>query len=207
MPTPKGKIRVRFATCPALPRAAGCVYTRHARTIWLRLAAGDPRGTILHELGHAFDLLVMSNRDRAGVSRIFHRARRAWWKGKIPTAEWFAEGYSWCARYARIRSLRRYASYHYRPSAVQHRKLCALIRHAAADRHPGQPAPSAPPVTRSDPPPPPPPSPAPGTVPGDPNHDPGPTTPEDPNAAPTPTPTPGPAPPPLPIPLPPPPLP
>lgn len=200
MPTPKGRIRVRFARCPALPRAAGCVYTRHPRTIWLRLGAGDPRGTILHELGHTFDLLVLSNRDRRKVSRIFHRPRRAWWKGKIPTAEWFAEGYSWCARYARIASLRRYASYRYRPSAAQHRKLCAAIRTAAADRHAAQPAPSAPPVTRSDPPPPPPPSQAPGTVPGDPDHDPGPTAPEDPDPTPTPVPT---APSlPLPIPLP-----
>jgi hypothetical protein len=197
MPTPKGRMRVRFQRCPALPHAAGCVYTRRPRTIYLRVGGGDPRGTILHELGHTYDLLVLSNRDRRAVSRIFHRSRRAWWKGHIPTAEWFAEGYSWCARYARIRSLRRYASYQYRPTAAQHRRLCAVIRRAAGDRHPAQPAPSAPPVTRSDPPPAPPPSPAPGTVPGDPDHDPGPTAPEDPNE---PQPTPTPTLPPLPLP-------
>jgi hypothetical protein len=194
MPTPPGRITIRLARCPALPRSAGCVYTRRPRTIWLRPAAGDPRGTLLHELGHTFDLLVMSNRDRTGVKRIFHRSGRPWWKGRIPTAEWFAEGYSWCARYARIASLRRYASYRYRPTAAQHRELCALIRRAAADRQGPQPAPAAPPITRPDPPPPPPPSPAPGTVPGDPHHDPRP--------APTPTPTPAPTPLPVPLPVP-----
>jgi hypothetical protein len=197
MPTPRGRITLRLARCPAMPRAAGCVYTRHPRTIWLRESAGDPRGTLLHELGHTYDLLVLSNRDRAGVSRILHRSRRAWWKGRIPTAEWFAEGYSWCARYAKIKSLRRYASYRYRPTAAQHRQLCRLIVRAARDRHPAQPAPSSPPTTRPDPPPPPPPSPSPGTVPGDPDHDPGPTPPEDPDdPAPSPVPV-------LPIPVPP----
>jgi hypothetical protein len=199
MPTPATRIRLRLAACPAMPRAAGCVYTRRPRTIWLRVTAGDPRGTLLHELGHTFDLLVLSNRDRAGVSRIFHRTRRAWWKGRIPTAEWFAEGYSWCARYAHIASLRRYASYRYRPTAAQHQRLCRLIVRAARDRHPAQPAPAAPPTTRPDPPPPPPPSQAPGTVPGDPNHDPGPTAPENPNApVPAPSPVPG-----VPVPVPP----
>jgi hypothetical protein len=201
MPTPKGRITLRLQRCPAMPRAAGCVYTRRPRTIWLRVGAGDPRGTLLHELGHTYDLLVLSNRDRNAVSRIFHRSRRAWWKGRIPTAEWFAEGYSWCARYARIKSLRRYASYRYRPSAAQHRRLCRVIVRAARDRRKPQPAPSAPPTTRSDPAPPPPPSPSPGTVPGDPEHDSGPTEPEDPNAPP-PSPSPMPIPP-LPVPAPP----
>ena len=200
MPTVKGRIRLRLARCPAMPRAAGCVYTRRPRTIWLRPTAGDPRGTLLHELGHTYDLLVLSNRDRAAVSRIFHRSRRAWWKGRIPTAEWFAEGYSWCARYARIKSLRRYASYRYRPTPAQHRRLCQVIVRAAGDRHAPQPAPAAPPTTRPDPPPPPPPSQTPGTVPGDPDHDPGPTPPEDPGGTPTPTPAPVPG---LPVPVPP----
>lgn len=201
MPTPKGRIKLRLQRCPAMPRAAGCVYTRRPRTIWLRLGAGDPRGTLLHELGHTYDLLVLSNHDRAVVSRILHRSRRAWWKGRIPTAEWFAEGYSWCARYARIKSLRRYASYRYRPTAAQHRRLCQAIVDAARDKRAPQPAPAAPPTTRSDPAPPPPPSPEAGTVPGDPEHDPGPTTPEDPNA-PLPTPTPSPSPiPGLPVPV------
>jgi hypothetical protein len=187
MPTVSGRVVIRLRRCPDLPRAAGCVYTKRPRQIWLRPGSGDARGALLHELGHVFDLLILSNRDRAAVKRIFHRPqRRPWWRGKVPVAEHFAEGYSWCARYARIRSLRGYASYRYDPTPDQHRKLCALIRRAASDRTPPQPAPDAPPSPRSDPPPPPPPSPESGTVPGDPEHDPGPISPEDPNLPPVP---------------------
>jgi hypothetical protein len=187
MPTVSGRVRVRLARCPALPKAAGCVYTKRPRTIWIRPGAGDPKGTLLHELGHVFDLLVLSNRDRAKAKRIFGvPTRRSWWSGRRPAAEWFAEGYSWCARYARIVSLRRYATYHYRPTAAEHARLCRLIARVAADKKPAAPAPSTPPVTRPDPPPPPPPSPDDGTVPGDPDHDNGPTPPEDPNQPPVP---------------------
>jgi hypothetical protein len=101
-------------------------------------------------------------------------------------AEHFAEGYSWCGRYARIRSLRGYASYRYDPTPAQHRRLCALIRRAVADRNPPQAAPDTPATTRPDPPAPPPPSPESGTVPGDPERDPGPTVPENPDLPPGP---------------------
>jgi hypothetical protein len=195
MPTVTGRVTVRLARCPDLPRAAGCVYTKRPRVIWLRPGSGDARGALLHELGHVFDLLIMSNSDRAAVKRILRRpARQPWWRGRNPVAEHFAEGYSWCARYGRIRSLRGYASYRYDPSPAQHRKLCALIRRAASDRTPPQPAPDAPPSTRGDPPAPPPPSSEPGTVPGDPERDPGPTVPEDPSLPPAPA---------IPVPLPP----
>ena len=76
--------------------------------------------------------------------RIFHiPASRPWWSGKTPLAEWFAEGYSWCARYTRIVSVKRYAIYDYNPTPGQHSKLCSLIRRAAHDSTPPQ-APPAP---------------------------------------------------------------
>jgi hypothetical protein len=188
VPTVRGRVTVRRRACPALPKAAGCVYPRKPRVIWLRPGAGDPRGALLHELGHVFDLIVMNRADRAKVKRIFDSpSRRAWWRGRQPLAEWFAEGYSWCARYRQIRSLRRYASYRYDPTPRQHAKLCQVIRRAAADRRPPQPAP-APPVTQSVGEPPPPPSDEPDTIPGDPAHDPGPVPIEDPNLPPPPVP-------------------
>ena len=54
---------------------------------------------LLHELGHVYDLTVLSNRDRGRFRRIMRMPHSAWWKGKRPLAEWFAEAYSWCARY------------------------------------------------------------------------------------------------------------
>jgi hypothetical protein len=137
---------------------------------------------MLHELGHLFDLRVMNNGDRGRFRRIMHAARRKWWAGRIPLAEQFAEAYSFYARYRRIASIGRYASYHYSPSRGQHRSVCRLIVAAARDRVPAAPAPQAPRVTRADPVPPPQPPPGSGTVPGSPSQ-------PKPKPKPTPTPT------------------
>jgi hypothetical protein len=213
MPTVTGRVKVRLKRCPARPRAAGCVYTRRPRTIYLRPRLRDPRGMLLHELGHVYDLKVMNNRDRGRFRRLMRRKAK-WWKDREPLAEQFAEAYSWCARYARIVSISRYSSYDYRPTARQHRRICALIERAARDRVPAKTPPQLPPVTGPHAPPPPPPSSAPGTVPGDPQRDPGPQEPKDPDApeegptgpaplpalpSPTSTPAPLPTPPPLPV--------
>jgi hypothetical protein len=193
MPTVRGRVTVRLRGCPALPRAAGCVYRKRPRTIYIRRGIRRPRSVLLHELGHLFDLRVMNNRDRGRFRRTLRAGKRRWWSGRIPLAEQFAEAYSFCARYQRIVSIGRYSSYRYRPSSGQHQAVCGLIVAAARDRAPAAPPPHAPPVTRADPVPPPQPPATPGTVPGQrPRPKPSPT--------PTPTPTPRPAPtiPPLP---------
>ncbi len=199
MPTVTGRVTVRFSGCPALPKAAGCVYNRRPRLIYLSPHVRDIRSVFLHELGHLFDLRVMNNRDRGRFRGIFHQPlARGWWTGKIPLAEQFAEAYSFCARYQRIVSIARYSSYSYRPSHSQHRAVCALIRDAGRDRAPAAPPPNLPAVTRSDPAPPPQPPPGANTVPN--GGAPAPA----PNPTPTPTPKPGPipTPPPLPVPAP-----
>jgi hypothetical protein len=196
VPTVAGRVTVRLLRCPARPTAAGCVYTKRPRTVFLRPGLRDPRGVLLHELGHVFDLKVMNNRDRGAFRKIMGRGRSKWWRGAEPLAEQFAEAYSWCARYARIVSISRYSSYDYRPTGKQHRRICRLVRSAAVDRRAAKRPADVPVVTRPHPPPPPPPSSAPGVVPGDPQRDPG--------ARPTPTPTPKPTatPNPVPVPLP-----
>jgi hypothetical protein len=194
MPTIPGRVRIRIARCPALPRAAGCVYSKRPRTIYIRPGGRDPRGVLLHELGHSYDLTVMNNRDRGRFRRIMRAKRRKWWAGRRPLAEQFAEAYSWCARYARIVSIARYSSYRYRPSPAQHRRICRLIVAVSGDGAPSKRPPDAPVVTRPYAPPSAPPPAAPGVVPGDPSRDPGPT-PENPSKPPpkaTPTPTPRP---------------
>jgi hypothetical protein len=205
MPTPRMRVKVVRTGCPAERRAAGCVYTKRPRVIYLRERLRDPRGVFLHELGHIFDLRVMNNRDRGRFRRIMDRSpRRKWWRGRMPLAEHFAEAYSWCARYTRIVSISRYSSYRYRPSKRQHRRICALIVRAARDRAQPVPPSQPPPTTNPDPDAPAAPSTAPGVVPGDPERDPGPQPPEDPDE-PEPEPTPEPLP--IPLPEPPPPLP
>ena len=198
MPTPRLRVKVYRTGCPAEPKAAGCVYTRRSRVIYLRAKLRDPRGVFLHELGHIFDLRVMNNRDRGRFRRTMGRSpKRKWWRGRMPLAEQFAEAYSWCSRYTKIVSISRYSSYRYRPSKRQHQRVCDLIQRAAGDRAKPVPPSRPPETTHPDPPPPPAPSTEPGVVPGDPERDPGPPPPEDPDSPepqprPTPTPTPGP---------------
>ncbi len=167
VPTVKGRVTVRLTGCPSMTKAAGCVYTRDPRVIYLARGLNNPRGVMLHELGHVYDLTVLSNEDRVRFRQIMRiPAAREWWAGQTPPAEWFAEGYSWCARYAHIVSLERYAIYRYRPSAAQHRRVCALITAAARDNRPPAP-PHSPPVVSEDPTPPAGPPVAPGAVPRD----------------------------------------
>ena len=179
VPTVSGHVTMRLTGCPGLPKAAGCVYTRQPRVVYLKPGLKHPRGVMLHELGHVYDLTVLSNRDRGQFRRIMRRPHAQWWKGNTPLAEWFAEAYAWCARYARIVSVSEYAIYRYDPTPTQHRDTCSLIKRAARDRTPPAPAP-APPVVTGDPTPPAPPPVTPAVVPGDPVRDPGPAPTENP---------------------------
>ena len=148
VPTVRGRVTLRLTGCPSLPRAAGCVYASAPRVIHLRRDARDPHAVLLHELGHVYDLTVLSDRDRDAVRSILGLpAGRRWWAGATAPAEWFAEGYSWCARLARISSIGKSALYGYDPTPAQHRRLCALIRRAARDRTPPTPPPAPPVVT------------------------------------------------------------
>ncbi len=128
VPTVTGRVTMRLSGCPGLPRVAGCVYTRQPRVLYLKPGLEHPRGVMLHELGHIYDLTVLSNRDRGQFRRIMQRPHAQWWKGNTPLAEWFAEAYAWCARYARIVSVSRYAIYRYDPTPV------AAPRHVRADQ-------------------------------------------------------------------------
>ncbi len=188
MPTVRGRVILRLQRCPALPRAAGCVYRRRPRTIYIRPGVLRARSVLLHELGHLYDLRVMNNHDRGRFRRVMRAPRRKWWAGRIPLAEQFAEAYSFCARYPRIVAIGRYASYEYSPSRRQHRSVCKVIVAAARDRAPAAPPRQAPPVTRADPVPPPQPPPGPGTVPGS-GSKPRPTPTPTPTATPRPAPT------------------
>jgi len=201
VPTVRGRVTLRLTGCPGLPHALGCVYASRPREVYLRRDVRDPHAVLLHELGHVYDLTVLSDSDRVSVRAIFGMpAGRKWWSGSTPLAEWFAEGYSWCARQARISSVRGAALYRYDPSPAQHRELCALIRRAARDRTPPQPPP-APPAVTDDPA-----SPVPDASPGplaprsaaaetatpSPTREPRPTPTPSPTRTPTPTPTPSP---------------
>jgi hypothetical protein len=180
------------------------VYTKRPRVVYLKRGLPDARHVLLHELGHAFDLLVLRQADRVRFRAIMRRPAWQWWTGRTPLAEWFAESYSWCARYARLVPLERTtAIYGYHPSATQYARVCALIRSAAAHNRRAVPPPApAPPVVSGDPAPPASPPPAPPSLSPSPTATPTPVLPVPTIPIPTPTATPAAVPAPLPTPTP-----
>lgn len=167
VPLVEGKVRIHLDGCPARPRAVACIYTKRRRTVYIDRGRAVLPATLYHELGHLFDLRVLNNRERRRFKRIVDRPRRPWYGGSNPTSEQFGEAYAFCARYRRIRSVRKYAVYGYDPTPAEHQAACRLIRRAAAPRgRPPQPAPNTPPATSE-------PNPPPQQPPDDPDHEPG----------------------------------
>src|SRR6202000_1807748 len=122
------------------------------RVVYLKRGVADPHHVLMHELGHVFDMAVLRDADRARFRAIMHRPAGQWWVGDPPLGEWFAESYSWCARYATPGpSQRTTALYGYRPTRTQYGRACALIRSAAARNRSAPPPSAAPPVVTGDP--------------------------------------------------------
>ena len=156
VPVVNGRVRVGLRGCPDHPRAVGCVYSDRLSRVYIDSRRAALPSTLYHELGHLFDWRVLNNRDRRRFKRIVGRSRQGWFSGRSKPSELFAEAYSFCARYRRIKSIRAYTTYGYDPSPAQHRAACRLIVRAARPASaPSQPPPN-PPETISDPHPPPP---------------------------------------------------
>jgi hypothetical protein len=155
VPLVEGKVRIFQNGCPGRPRATACVYTKRRRTVYINRRRAVMPATLYHELGHLFDLGVLNNSERGQFKRISDRPNRPWYRTPNSTAELFAEAYQFCARYRRIRSVRRYSAYGYDPTPAEHRAACRLIKRAAKPGSPPpQPAPNTPPATSEPNPPP-----------------------------------------------------
>jgi hypothetical protein len=156
VPIVPGRVKVSLRGCPAHPNAVGCVYSDRLSAVYLDRRRAVLPSTLYHELGHLYDWRVLSNRDRRRFKRLVGKPRQGWFKGRAQPAELFAEAYSFCARYRRIKSVRTYATYGYDPTPSQHRAACRLIVAAAQPRSaPAQPPPN-PPLAVADRQPPPP---------------------------------------------------
>jgi hypothetical protein len=155
VPLVRGRVQIRRQSCPGHPELAGCVFTARPRTFYMRPSARDPRTVLYHELGHAFDLRVLNQRERGAFKRIVGIRRRGWFNGALPPAEWFADAYAGCAYRVQLRRPARRTAYGYRPTRRQHARVCLLIRKAAAPkgRRPRRPN-NPPPVIEVEPPPP-----------------------------------------------------
>ena len=141
--------------CPLNPALAGCVLTRRPRVLYLRPSAHDQRRVLYHELGHVFDLTVLNMRERARFKRIVGIRRAGWFRGALPPAEWFGDGYALCAMRSRLHGRAHSTAYGYAPSPRAHARVCRLIRSAAKPHghRPKRPK-NPPPVVEVAPPPP-----------------------------------------------------
>jgi hypothetical protein len=155
VPLVGGRVRFRRRSCPGHPGLSGCVFSRRPSTIFMRRGVKDPRRLLYHELGHMFDLRVLNRRERGIFKRIMGIRRRGWFRGGLPPAEWFADGYAGCAFRRQLRRRARPTAYGYAPTTSQHGRVCRLIHNAAAPRgRPPQPPANPPLVVDSKPPPP-----------------------------------------------------
>lgn len=130
VPTPAGAVTLHLTPCPVGESAAGCVL-RGQRAIHLA-PEGRNRRTLLHELGHVFDQSVLTAPSRARFQALVRR--RGAWAGAAstdPAEEKFAEAYAVCAQHRRLTD-NHFGMYDYTPSPRLHRRVCALIRAAAA---------------------------------------------------------------------------
>jgi hypothetical protein len=154
VPLVHGRIVIRRTLCPMGRVFAGCVFPAQPRVLYMRPALHEPRRILYHELGHTFDLLVLNQGERRRFKRIVGIRRHGWFRGGLPPAEWFADGYASCAVRLRLRRSVRPTPYGYSPSPRRHARVCALIRSAAKPRgRPPQPPSNPPPVIEVAPPP------------------------------------------------------
>ena len=118
VPTVTGQVTCQAHRVSRAAEGGGVrVHASSRGSIYIKRGLTHPRGVMLHELGHVYDLTVLSNRDRGEFRRIMRRPHSQWWKGKVPLAEWFAEAYAWCARYSKIVSVDRVRDLRLRPDA------------------------------------------------------------------------------------------
>jgi hypothetical protein len=132
-PLVRGRVHVLIGGCPGAPLFVGCIFTRRPRVIYLSPAARRPRAVLYHELGHTFDLRVLRPSHRRTFKRMMGIRTKGWFTSSPPAAEWFADGYTFCAERRRLNRARPATPYGYRATPSRHARVCRLIRRAAAE--------------------------------------------------------------------------
>lgn len=145
VPTPDLQVTVIEEPCPGYLNSNGCTLENDRLYLHPERIGLPSQGPwlFLHEIGHIFDRLYMTDSGRAAFSGIFADTRPWEWlespttlrpgPGTIgPPMERFAQAYSECAIKgpALLRRPRHARKYRYRPSPRQHARACALILEA-----------------------------------------------------------------------------
>lgn len=83
-------------------------------------------GVFVHELGHGFDLRLMTPAARVRFTRIIHTSL-PWLPGVDGPMEWFADAYGLCALHRQLPQPM-LIGYGYVATPTRHRRTCRLIR-------------------------------------------------------------------------------
>ncbi len=129
VPVAAGTVTVHRRLCPDALSSPACTITPGSE-MWLQAPASMLRRALLHELGHRFDYLVMTDAARAAFGRLTND-RRPWTQGAEPPMERFATAYGKCARHRRIHAFIIGGEYGYTATPDEHRRVCRLVRLAA----------------------------------------------------------------------------
>ena len=129
IPSPPGVVIVHVTPCDA--QTSSCTRPP-GEEMWLHEDPDTVRGTFLHELGHRFDYLWMTDAARSVFRRLIHDPR-PWRSPPNSPHERFAAAYEACARH---RTLKRREipidwGFGYAPTPRVHRRVCRLIRQVA----------------------------------------------------------------------------
>lgn len=126
VPTPDTTVTVIEAHCPYSVNRPDCTWD--GGPIYFVPGSSTPRAVFLHELGHTFDYIAMTDEARADFLGLRHDPR-PWFSPPNSPNEQFAEGFSICARQARPHRPRNVSvGYLYWLGIGKHLAVCQLIR-------------------------------------------------------------------------------
>ena len=108
--------------------AGGASTSWSGNEMWLppTLGRGDLRAVFSHELGHRFDLHLMTDAARLRFAQIIHTSL-PWLPSVDGPMEWFADAYGLCALHHRLQQPL-LTGYGYVATPTRHRRICRLVR-------------------------------------------------------------------------------
>ena len=152
VPGPSGPIYVVQEDCPEMPNSSGCAILQQASpgspwTGLLRYKYAQDRDTVVHEMGHFFDVWNLNDRERGILKRALGLPDSMPWRdnrrfsngdlycNKTPCVhERFADAYAACALNYPPPRKRKFTyddwitSYGWEPTRQQYLRVCRMIR-------------------------------------------------------------------------------
>lgn len=132
-----GPITLTFTGCPTRPTRACTISDDLPVRIYIpprQYQHQSLAGVYYHELGHAFDALLLTDPQRAALKRAMGAAPRPWRSPPNSPHEQFAEAFRLCATYGPRWTMRGdyTIKYGWQPTRRRYATTCRLIRRLAS---------------------------------------------------------------------------